>query len=408
MNDGPVWRHALCFLAMACGVDCAGAGPPPLQALIDAAPVGAVLRPPAGRYAGPAVIGKSLTLDGGGRVILDGGGRGTVLSVRAGHVGVRGLRLTNSGDSHDGVDAGLLIEADHARVEGNTLDHVLFGIHLKQANHARVRGNTIRGRPAELNLRGDGIRLWNSRFNRIEGNFLDGIRDLTIANSVENLFSRNAIVNGRYGMQLVFSPRNRIEGNLVSHTTTGIAVLYSDQVTLRGNRVEHALSGGGAGIVFKESDDGLVEDNDILHCAAGIKIDAPPEPVGTLLVRRNRFAHNIVGLYFYGEAGGHRFEDNSFENNLSTIAVSAPGAGAKNVWQGNHWDDYQGFDRDGDGIGDTPHEVWLHADRIWMETPMAGFFRNSPGLELLDFLERLAPFSTPHRLIRDPAPRMRR
>jgi nitrous oxidase accessory protein NosD len=67
MNDGPVWRHALCFLAMACGVDCASAGPPPLQALIDAAPVGAVLRPPAGRYAGPAVIGKSLTLDGGGR-----------------------------------------------------------------------------------------------------------------------------------------------------------------------------------------------------------------------------------------------------------------------------------------------------------------------------------------------------
>jgi nitrous oxidase accessory protein len=198
------------------------------------------------------------------------------LSVRAGHVGVRGLRLTNSGDSHDGVDAGLLIEADHARVEGNTLDHVLFGIHLKQANHALVRGNTIRGRPAELNLRGDGIRLWNSRFNRIEGNLLDGIRDLTIANSVENLFSRNAIVNGRYGMQLVFSPRNRIEGNLVSHTTTGIAVLYSDQVTLRGNRVEHARDVAGAGLAFKGSGEALVAGNTLLHCTVGIQTDAPP------------------------------------------------------------------------------------------------------------------------------------
>jgi hypothetical protein len=29
-----------------------------------------------------------------------------------------------------------------------------------------------------------------------------------------------------------------------------------------------------------------------------------------------------------------------------------------------------------------------------METPMATFFRNSPVLEMLDFLERLAPFST--------------
>jgi hypothetical protein len=43
-------------------------------------------------------------------------------------------------------------------------------------------------------------------------------------------------------------------------------------------------------------------------------------------------------------------------------------------------------------IGDTPHEVYLFADRIWMETPMATFFRNSPVLEMLDFLERLAPF----------------
>jgi nitrous oxidase accessory protein len=49
----------------------------------------------------------------------------------------------------------------------------------------------------------------------------------------------------------------------------------------------------------------------------------------------------------------------------------------------------------------------VFADRIWMETPMATFFRNSPMLEMLDFLERLAPFSTPHLVLRDPKPRMR-
>jgi nitrous oxidase accessory protein len=41
-----------------------------------------------------------------------------------------------------------------------------------------------------------------------------------------------------------------------------------------------------------------------------------------------------------------------------------------------------------------------------METPMATFFRSSPVLELLDFLERLAPFSAPHRVLRDGSPRM--
>jgi nitrous oxidase accessory protein len=37
---------------------------------------------------------------------------------------------------------------------------------------------------------------------------------------------------------------------------------------------------------------------------------------------------------------------------------------------------------------------------------MAKFFRNSPVMELLDFLERLAPFSTPSLILRDERPRM--
>ena len=39
-----------------------------------------------------------------------------------------------------------------------------------------------------------------------------------------------------------------------------------------------------------------------------------------------------------------------------------------------------------------------------MEFPAARFFRNSPVMESLDFLERLAPFSTPTLILRDEAP----
>jgi nitrous oxidase accessory protein len=41
-----------------------------------------------------------------------------------------------------------------------------------------------------------------------------------------------------------------------------------------------------------------------------------------------------------------------------------------------------------------------------MDTPKAKFFRSSPVLELLDFLEHLAPFSAPNLLVRDNSPRM--
>ena len=69
---------------------------------------------------------------------------------------------------------------------------------------------------------------------------------------------------------------------------------------------------------------------------------------------------------------------------------------------GSPWNNYQGFDRD----GDAPHDLYAWADRIWLEFPTAKFFRDAPVLELIDFLERLAPFSSPSLVLRDTLPRM--
>jgi nitrous oxidase accessory protein len=381
---------------------------PPLQPLIDATPAGGVLRPAPGIYAGPSIITKPMMLDGGGKVVVDGNGKGTVLALAASGAVLRGLRLTGSGDSHDSVDAGLLVEGDDNLVEDNVVDDVLFGIHVRQGNRNRIMGNRVTGRPAPRGQRGDGLRLWYSRHNRIERNAFRTVRDLTFANSPDNLILGNTLADGRYGMQFIFSPRATVENNRLSDTDTGIAVLYSPDLVVRGNFIAHALDGGGAGIAFKDSGSALVENNEVLHCAAGLSANAPLNAEAVLTVRNNRFAHNVVGMYFYGEKGGHRITGNRFENNLTQVAVSAAGVGEANLWQGNAWSDYQGFDRDHDGIGDTPHEIWLYTDRIWMETPRAKFFANSPALELLDLLERLAPFASPSLILRDPAPRMMR
>ena len=100
--------------------------------------------------------------------------------------------------------------------------------------------------------------------------------------------------------------------------------------------------------------------------------------------------------------------DNVFEGNLTQVAYGGHGDNnnsPKNTWLGNYWDDYQGFDRDGDGFGDQKHELFSYSDQIWVELPIARFFRSSPVMELLDFLERLAPFSTPDLILRDEKPR---
>lgn len=378
----------------------------PLQPLIDATPPGGVLQPPPGTYAGPARINRPITLDGNGAVIIDGAGQGTVLSVQADGATVRGLRLTNTGDSHDSVDAGVLVEADDALIEHNVIDDALFGIHFMQANRNTVRRNRIVSKARGFNLRGDGIRLWSSHNNLIEDNEVTAVRDFSLASSTDNRIIGNIVRGSRSGLNMVFSPRNIIERNIFDQNAAGIVVLYSDDLVIRGNRIQHSMDVTGQALAFKDSSHVVVEDNDVVHCSVGLQANAPNDPENIIHMRGNRFVHNITGLYFYGENGGHVIHDNRFEKNLVQVAVSGFMSARGNDWQGNYWDDYVGFDRDGDGTGDTPHERYAFADRIWMETPMATFFRNSPVLELLDFLEQLAPFTAPELILRDPAPRM--
>ena len=377
-----------------------------LQPLIDATPTGGTLQLVDGIYTGPATISKTLTLQGSGQSVIQGNGRSTVLSVTAGTVILRYLKVRGSGDSHDRVDAGILLQGDGHQVENNDLEDVLFGIHLRGVQHALIKNNRVTGKPLSTGLRGDSLRLWYSSHNRIEGNHFSRGRDLTLTNSPDNQLLSNHFNDGRYGMHVIFSPRLLAQDNHLNDTGTGIVALYSPQLTLRGNTVAHALTDGGGGIVIRESDGSLIEDNKVLHCSVGLKMDAPLAGAQPVTVRRNQFAYNIVGMFFIGEAGADQFSHNRFDNNLTTVAISAQGAGSANQWSENRWDDYQGFDRDHNQIGDTPHDVMLYADRIWMEIPKAIFFRNAPAFELLDFLERLAPFSSPHRVLQDPRPQM--
>lgn len=398
---------ALCAATCVAGIEGNTMTPSlPLQPLIDASPAGATLRLAPGVYRGPVTISRPLEIDGAGAAHIIGDGSSTVVRVLADHVTLRRLQVRGSGESQDRLDAGVLLQGTGHRVEDNTFDDVLFGIDLQGANASVVRGNRVQGKALPMALRGDPLRLWNSRDNRIEGNVFTRGRDLTLINSPDNRLAGNTFSDGRYGLHAVFSPRLQVEGNRLEHTGTGVVVLYSPQLVLRRNRVAHALTDGGAGIVLKESNDSLVEGNEVLHCAVGIKVDAPIEGHGRLDVRGNQFAYNTIGMFFYGESGNGVFVDNRFDNNLTTVALSAPGAGAAHRWLRNAWDEYEGFDRDGDHFGDIPHEAFLFADRIWMETPMTMFFRNSPALELLDFLERLAPFSSPARVLTDPQPRV--
>ena len=379
----------------------------PLQAWIDTALPGTVLRLPPGTYSGPASITKPLTLEGNGKVVVDGGGKGTVLTIKADKVTIRGLTLRGSGDSHDAIDGAIMVaEGNGLLIENNVIEDVLFGISLHRTTDSVIRHNRIRSRGASSADRGDGLRLWYSTGNRIENNDIAQIRDITVSNSPHNRYTGNTIRDSRRAFNFLFSHRSLVERNILEKNSTGIIALNSNGLIIRGNRILHAMDASGAGIALKETSAALVVDNEIVHCAHGIMADSPMDAINRIVFINNVIAHNITGVYFYGAKGGHIAINNTFRSNLWPVTIIGDGDPMNDTWWGNTWDTYEGFDLDGDGFGDRPHELHAYADRIWLETPKATFFRNSPVLELLDFLERLAPFSAPTLILRDTAPRM--
>ncbi len=380
---------------------------PSMQDLVDAAEPNAVLTPEPGTYAGPVILDKPLTIDGRGEVTIDAGGKGSVIYLDTDGATIKNLRLTNSGGSHNDIDAGVQVRGNFNVIKDNVIDDCLFGVDLQQSEFNVVRRNRISSKPLDLGVRGDAIRLWYSFDNKITDNVIRDSRDTVVWYSKDNLIARNDARGGRYSLHFMYSQHNQVEGNHYEDNTVGIFLMYSDGVVVKDNYITRSYGPTGLGIGFKETSDVTVEGNQILHCATGIYIDVSPyQPDTTNRFRDNLVAFNGVGIRWLNDWKGNIIENNRFKGNITQIVVEGSSTARRNLWKGNYWDDYQGFDRDGDGVGDTPYELYSYADRLWMDVPPAQFFKGSPVLGVIDFLERLAPFTEPDLMLRDSRPLM--
>lgn len=376
---------------------------PSFQALVDAAKPGSVLTPPAGIYAGPVVIEKSITIDGKNGVTIDAGGKGTVILLDTDGATIQNLRLTHSGESANDIDSGVQVRGNYNVIKDNVIDDCLFGVDLQQSRNNIVKRNTISSKDRfGLGQKGDSVRLWYSFNNKITDNITFNVRDMVVWYSAHNEIKRNTGRDSRYSLHFMYSRYNVVEGNKYYNNAVGIFLMYSDGITVRDNFIAHASGPTGIGIGFKETSDLIIENNKILYCASGLYIDVSPfQPDTTNQFTGNLVAYNGIGIRFLNDWHSNIFKHNQFAGNLTQIVVSGGKTANRNVWEGNYWSDYQGFDRNKDNKGDTPYELYAYADRIWRDAPSAQFFKGSPVLEVLDFLERLAPFSEPDLLVRD-------
>ncbi|MBL8791990.1 MAG: nitrous oxide reductase family maturation protein NosD [Rhizobiales bacterium] len=379
----------------------------PLQELIDATPEGGVARPPAGIYEERIVISKSIELDGSNGVVIDGGGKGTVFELAADKSTIRNLTIRNSGRLHNALDAGLRVKGDFNVIKDVHIEDSLFGLDLHEADNNVIRRTTITSKDMPLELRGDSVRLWYSHDNRLEDNDVSHSRDFVVWYSHGNRLTGNRIRGNRYGIHFMYANENHMTGNEIADCVVGVFLMYSNDITVENNRLMRSWGASGMGVGFKESSGVRIANNSILGNAVGIFLDISPyDPDSLNTFEGNEISYNGTGVEFHTDWEGNLFKHNTFSSNFTQIAVRGGGTALRETWKGNYWDDFAGFDGDGDSRGDSPYEIYSYADRIWMENREANFFRGGFALEALDFIERLAPFSEPRLLLREKQPLM--
>ena len=379
-----------------------------LQEAIDNAPEGSILKLPAGVYKGNLIINKPITIIGKeDGAIIDGEGNGTVIIVKSSFVTLKNLKIVGSGARHENLDAAIKItDAKQCEVSDCVIEDCLFGIDMQMVKNSIISNNKITSKNFDLGLKGDGLRLWYSNDNIVKKNSLIHSRDMVVWYSHGNTIEENIGEYCRYSLHFMYAGKNNVINNSYKYNSVGIFFMYSKDTIATGNTIKSSLGATGMGIGLKEVTNFTLKNNTVLYCAQGMYIDRSPfEPDTKNWIEDNKILYNSEALHFHSLSEDNIIKNNKIMGNIEDI-VNDGGASKtyNNDISENYWDNYEGFDKDGDNIGDTPHKVYRYADQLWIYNPNVKFFYGSPVISLLNFLAKLAPFSKPLFLLEDKKP----
>jgi len=368
-----------------------GPGFATIQAALDGAPPGAVVKVPPGRYQENLVLKRTVKLQGVGRPVIHGTGQGSVILILADACELRGLRIEHSGGDLQAEDSGILVKSRSTVLEGNELRDVLYGIYLLRAPETVIRNNVIGGRPElELGERGAGLHFWDSPDNVVEDNTIFDTRDgLYIQSSPGSRIRRNRVFRVRYGVHYMFSDKNSFEENIFCDSVAGAAIMYSTDIQFRHNAFIHNRGFSSFGILFQDCERCSAHRNFIVDNGTGIFMEALRDSS----FRENVIAENDVALQMFSSAEGNVFSGNNFVENLSPLQLI--GSSTTTRWdeggRGNYWSNYAGYDLDGNGIGDVPHKIQNVFEYMEGNYPRLRLYLESPAAQAIGTAEKLVP-----------------
>lgn len=351
------------------------------------------------------IIDKPLTLRAKPGVVLDGQQIGEILLVhKTENVIIEGFEIRNVGRSYLTDYAAIRVrESKNFVIENIVIYEPFFGIYLEKSRRGKVLNNKIYGSAVNEFNSGNGIQLWYSHYIEIEGNESYQVRDGIYFEFSNHCVIRNNISkdNVRYGLHFMFSNNDEVDSNIFENNGAGIAIMYSKEMNMHHNIMRDNWGSASYGVLLKEVTDTSIKYNDFLRNTTGINV----EGCNRMIFQNNNFESNGWAIKSRGANYVNEFRKNNFLNNSFDLAYN--GSLNSNVFQGNYWSEYAGYDLDKDGVGDVPYRPVKLFNYIVGRSPEAIILLRSMFIDIIEFSEKVSPVFTPEGLF-DEKPSMKR
>lgn len=350
-------------------------------------------------YENALKINKPLTITGVDRPTIDGSDeQEEIFTVNADSVHIRGLLLKNIGVSYRRDLAAIRVNrSGYGSIVDNVLENTFFGIYLAYGKHYLVADNRITGHFENEASAGNAIHVWKGDFVEIRGNRMEGHRDGIYFEFVDDskIYDNHSLNNIRYGLHFMFSNRDIYENNTFQDNGAGVAVMFSKVIRMKRNHFLENRGGASYGLLLKEISDGEITENTFERNTIGIM----SEGASRIKITKNVFNGNGKGISMQGNSIDMEVTENNFVANTFEVVTNT--RHNVNLYRGNYWSAYSGFDLNRDGRGDLPYRPVNLFSRITNEVPAATFLIHSFFVSLLDSAEKLFPELIPADLVDD-------
>ncbi|WMJ72322.1 nitrous oxide reductase family maturation protein NosD [Cytophagaceae bacterium ABcell3] len=351
------------------------------------------------------IVSKSLHIKGEGKAIIDAGNKEGIITVQeTENLTIEGLTFRNVEISYIRDYAAIkLIRSKHCVLKDNLLENTFFGIYLEKSDSCLVENNYVTGNAKTESSSGNAIHIWNSNYNTIKDNTVEGHRDGIYLEFAKNSDIINNISrkNIRYGLHFMFSDDNLYQENSFIKNGAGVAVMYSKRITMTKNNFANNQGAASYGLLLKDITDSNISDNVFRNNTTGIFA----EGTNRTEVRNNEISRNGWGVKMMGSCDELIITHNNFRANTFEVSANAKRPGS-NSFTGNYWSSYTGYDLDKDGLGDIPHRPVKLFSYLLSRSPASVVLLRSMFTDLLELAEKITPVLTPE-FITDEEPLMK-